>query len=241
MRHTLFVLSLLACGSPPEPPPPEPQPTAAEEKSKFSAAMQEHYAVATDARNQLIRGDLAGARVTAARMESLAVPDVPAPWQPHLERVRAATAELADAEDEEAAGQRLAALAKACSDCHAEVGGGPRTDAAAALADATPPETHMKQHLWVADRMWLGLIATNGELFTSSATFLAESELHPLGKEGAKDDELATLERQVHELAAAQGASRDRGEQAVLYGHMITNCARCHSKAGVTPVVTGAP
>lgn len=203
--------------------------------------MKEHYAVATDARNALIRGDLGGARVTAARMESLAVPDVPEPWQPHVAKMRSAMADLADAEDEEAAGQKLAALAKACSDCHAEVGGGPRADAKAAREATSPPDTHMKQHLWVADRMWLGLIAPDSELFTGSATYLAESELHQLGKEGAVDEELATLEQQVHELAATQGKTTDRGEQAVLYGHMITNCARCHAKAGVTPVVNVAP
>lgn len=227
------LIFLVACGAPE--PPQTPEPSAKDAKAEFSLVMREHYEVATESRNALIRGDLDGARTAAAMMAKLETPEVPEPWKPHLTAMEDAAKKLSEATDLDIAGQAVGTLAKTCGDCHESVGGGPKKDAAAALANDTPPEGHMPQHLWVADRLWLGIIANEPTLFQTSAKFLAESELHQLADEGAADEEMATLEKQVHELAGSQGSTANRGEQASLYGHMITNCAQCHGRAGIVP------
>lgn len=197
--------------------------------------MQLHYTLATEARVEVIRGDLDKARAKAAELAAIEPPEMPEPWVPRLEALRVAAAGVAAAGDLLAAGGALGTLGATCGDCHAAVGGGPSRMVSVALEQPEAPGPHMRQHLWAADRMWLGLVGPSDELWTTSATALADLELHELADLPDGPEAFTRMEMDVHLLAGRAALAKSAAERAVLYGEFLGRCAACHTLVGVTP------
>jgi mono/diheme cytochrome c family protein len=232
----LALVALLACSSPPpQEPPPAPVETP---KQAFDANMRLHLELATATRSAVIIGDLGAVKAAAKEIVDANPPELPKAWEPGFTVVKGIAGKIAEAKDVDEAAQGVAALSAACGACHGATGGGPRKDVADALAQKQPPEgIHMREHLWAADRMWLGMVGHSTELFDSAAATLASSDLHQKAHEGATGvpPEFAVFEKQVHELAEAATKGEGPEERIRLYGHFLANCAHCHQMMGVPP------
>ncbi len=245
MRALAALLVFLTACDTPEPeaaPEPTPAEAKAEKKEDFSGKMQEHFTLVTDARMAVLLGDLPGARAHMSKLAAMDPPDVPDGWAPHVTKMKEIAIRGTEAKDLDAASQEVAMLGYLCGTCHLGTGGGPRADVAAAIANPDMPEdTHMRQHLWSTERMWLGLVSGNWELYDSGAKSLAGMPLYPGVAEGdeALPEGFIEDETQVHELGKKAATATDKTEKARTAGTILATCSGCHSKFGAPPPVLG--
>ncbi len=237
-----LISALWACGNTPPPqPPPEPTPVVQEDPGQgesFLRVMRLHFALATEARTAVIRGDLPAAQRAGKLLSQMGTPEVPAGSEPHMVQMKAEARRLAGAQTLLDAGEAIGSLAVTCGKCHQQTTGGPRPQLdSLEKANAPVPEGHMKQHMWCLEHMWLGLVGPSPELFTRGAKVLGETQTHQ-PEEVELDEEQITLEAQVHELASAAAATEALDQRAKLFGHFIGNCASCHTTAGVEPALS---
>jgi hypothetical protein len=210
------VLSATSCG--------EPETTADH--------MERHFDEVQAVKAAVIAGDLAAAQQQAEWLATHEpVADLPGDWEPYVERLQKAAAEVAEAPDIAAAGTATAEMGLACGACHSAVGQ-ITTFAFIAQPEGTGVTGHMIRHGWATDRMWKGLIGPSNEAWMDGVQGFAESPL-----QGGTQQTLA-LGTRVHELGAQGEEAADPAARAAIFGELITTCAGCHTAAGQGPQAT---
>lgn len=196
--------------------------------------MQDHFGKAAEIKAALIAGDLEKARKSAKWMaEHQAEVEHPEAWTPHVAAMRDAAQAIAGAEDLATATQSFVNLARACAQCHTELGGPkvdvgepPTVDASGTVA------AHMARHQWALDAMWQGLIGPSKQAWIIGAEVLAEAPLAPeqLAPDQSVPKETADLAARVHTLGnEARNVADVSMIPGQIYGELLTTCETCHA------------
>jgi cytochrome c553 len=216
---------------PPVPPAPEPEPRA-----ELAQHMADHFGIALQARDAVIRGEPDGARGAliwlAQHSYSGEVPDAWAEW---VRAMQAAAAVARDSDNLRVQAAAVANMAARCADCHraqqAKVAFEPAGFEEALEPNPTEPlQDRMHRHLWAAERMWEGLIADDPGRYAAGAAVLAEAP-----PTGGADPGLGAHLKAVQELGLrARKATTGEG-RTNLYAEFLSRCAACHSERAVRP------
>lgn len=198
-----------------------------------TAVMHERYALLTEARDQIIAGDLVGAREAGQQLAAVEeLSGVPEAWRRWLDPLRIEARALGRARDLTSAAAGVGRIAGVCADCHGATQGGPGLEGERDV----PPQSwsegqNMPLHRWATDWMWLGLLASDegawrrgaGELDRKPLTFRFEGAPPPTQR--------PQIEQIVYVIAAAalEAPEAQRGE---LMGQLIATCAECHITRG---------
>lgn len=217
---------------PPEPEPPEPQ--------ELPSLMKDHFGVATQARDAVVRGRLEQAEGSLTWLgQHTAARDMPAAWQPYVERMQQAARKAKAESTLAAAGRAIADTAAECGACHAALHQGPEfaADAREKPGAAVPPSTQraelrerMHEHASAIERLWQGLIGPSDRAWREGAESL--SVLHDHGHVP-----IARLARlgSIRALGERAGNLPSAPERAALYGRILAECGDCHASAAVDP------
>jgi len=168
----LFALTALAT----EPPAP-PSPVAAQ--------MHAPFALITQARAALEKGDLTQARGHAQALVDLAPPEgLTDPWRPYMAELKSDAASLAAATSPDAAARQVAAIAITCAACHQAKGGGPAIPA----ADTLDVSTDASKRDVGTDLLWLSLITGSADAWKRGTALLEQPDAPAWGLIAADDD-----------------------------------------------------
>ncbi len=230
---TTFAAVLIAGAATAEEPASSDAPAATEPaKPTLAQDMRSHFAMATGARDAVIQGDLAGARVWAQGLaESEAPANMPRKWRPLYAEMQVAASAVTRADSLEAAGPAVGRLGLTCSECHDFTGGGPK-----AQVLPLPPQEFpkgegldMALHNWTSNWMWIGLLSDDSTSWNRGAKALEAAPFHDRPEVPMTEKGVAQLEQLVHIIPTLDD-NIDRATMAQRYGELITACAICHSK-----------
>lgn len=223
-----------AAEAPAPPPVATPEPPALEEP--LALHMRDRIGIATQARDAIIRGQLADATGALTWLAQHRDPKAIAAAQPFLERVHQQAQSALDAPDLRNAGEAVGALAAACGDCHRAHNRGPAIEPSGFedLDTKLTVETHMHAYLWATDTLWNALIA-DAALWDAGVTTLASPET-PAGP-----PKLARGFAEIRAWANGAGSAKSSAERASAYGKLIALCGACHSANSVVPGRTSSP
>lgn len=233
----LIALAAVGCGGagaePATAPPPEPAPAASAEQPALEEWMRTHFVEGRGIRDALVRGELPSAKARLADLGRQPSPaDVPAEWEPHLESLRGAAGDAAEAEALAAVAVGFARFAAQCADCHRAADAAPSfasPDLAPAEGDAPAP---MERHQWAAEAMWQGLVAPAPDRYRQGAEVLAAAPLHPaeLVVGDAPPLDVVQAAEQARDVAGRASRAETDDARAELYGELLATCAGCHGQ-----------
>lgn len=207
----------------------DPAPT--EGTTPLAAEMQNHWTVATGARDAVIHGDLAGAHVIARGLATRPAPEaLPDPWRPLYAEMQAAADKIAVSDSIEAAAAAVGTLGLTCAECHDFTGGGPKK----LVLPMPPPKlpegaSDMPLHLWAVDWLWVGLVSKDAESWKRGAEALEHAPFAERPNAPRSDVGLTAMEHLAH-LLPSTAMGDDRALMAQRFGETITACALCHGE-----------
>jgi cytochrome c556 len=225
----------------PEPAParkapdtPEPEPPESEELPDL---MKDHFSLASQARDAVVRGRLEQAEGPLVWLGQHALAkDMPSTWRLHVERMQQAARRALTEGTLASAGQAIGATAAECGACHTMVHRGPKfepsdfndlreSDTKGARAEL---QERMHGHLWAIERMWEGLVGPSDDAWRAGAETLREGQGHPrVAKAASKRLEL------VRSLGGEARDVTDGAGRAAIYGRILAECGGCHAGSGV--------
>ncbi|MEZ4318114.1 MAG: hypothetical protein R3F61_11440 [Myxococcota bacterium] len=210
---------------------PEPVPNAdGSGPSMLQTSMRAHLSTATAARNAVIRGDAAGAKAAAMGLEFINPPDaLPPDWLPYVVDMQMEAWLMENSPDIAAAGFKVAQIGQACASCHAGVNAGPTVTPGSVPSRTFAEQDVMKRHAWAVDWMWVGLLANDQAAWGRGATELAESPFPSVILQDFPEQKFMDLEDKLHDLAIEGQAATNPDKRAVVFGKMLSTCARCHA------------
>lgn len=240
MRTPLFprVVVLLplfawsACGPKPDPVPPVTQTEESNPADATMPPMDQHFVQANDIKLAIVLGNLDDTRDPARWLQNnLDASALPVRWRPHIPKVKRAAKAVEEASTVEEAAAGAAALARACGECHSDVGielGGPESYEP---TDSNAPGEKMFLHQWAVDRMYEGLIRPSAESWTAGASKLADAPLHGEGP----SEPVTGLAAKVHGLGASGKNATDWDQREDHLAALFSTCAGCHQAVGYEP------
>ena len=162
------VLVLAGCQAVGDPDPS----TLAERVAAARDRMHERLTAAKAIQVAIALGDLERARAEAHRITTQDEPDFLPEWQPYLDDIRRAAAQIEVSADSETAAKTMAQLGRECARCHEA--------AHAQITFAREPEptntpklgAQMASHQWAAARMWEGIIGSSTDRWLAGARTL---------------------------------------------------------------------
>ena len=213
----------------PEAESPEAKPEA---KPELSEPMREHFADAEALEQAVMTGDLEAARTRGrALIEKLPLQELPAGWEPHVERMRTAAIGVVETRDLVDAAMATGRVLGACGACHATVGGGPKpANAAPAMPEGEDAEQRMARHRWAAQRLREGLITPSDERWSLGAGAVSVAPPAPIPIDNAErlNPEVLELREHIYEIGAVAAKTEGLDARAEVYGDYLTTCAGCH-------------
>lgn len=224
----------------PEPAKPAetaPAPEQAETITPTQALMRGHFQQAGEAREALLRADIASAKKAmhwlATHKLGVALPQE---LQPLLAPMQESASHFAKATNMREAGVALAQTLTKCGDCHDKAGKGP-TFAVPPLPQGKDPVHHMQRHHWAAQRMWEGLVKRDPEAFEAAANAMAEGPIDAalLAPPPGEKETVDQLTQHLHGLGEKAKAAKDPMARAEAYGNFLATCATCHRMLGRGP------
>jgi hypothetical protein len=187
--------------------------------------MQEHFAQVEAVRDALIAGDLSAAKEPASWLAGHeAMEGIPTGWEQHVAQMQRTAQLVVDAEAIEVAATATGEMGGICGGCHQGLDEGAQFTIVVVPAEESGVVAHMLRHEWAVDRLWEGLIGPSDESWAAGAAALGEAALEPQDT----PEEVGVLARRVHELGAEAVETFGFTDRAVLYGQLLTTCARCH-------------
>lgn len=240
----LNVMLLTACGhgsaavEPAAAAPPAPAPAPAPEPPAPTLAQHMHtnFRLATNARDALVDGDLAGAKDWA---QGLLAEDqytsLPADWRPWIERLRQSAEAVTVAGGVEDTAVAIAQVGLACGSCHWRAGRGPTLAPDATVGHPEPGapdlETRMQRHRIASDELWYGLIQPSEALWRSGSITFTRAEIaaplnvgEPVPEWLGEHVEGMRVQAEDARMAATHEARAER------YGEILATCANCHAQ-----------
>jgi mono/diheme cytochrome c family protein len=208
--------------------------------------MQDHFGQASQARDAIVRGQLALAEAPLIWLGQHAfAKNLPAEWHPHIDRMQRAALEANRLSTLTAAADGVSAMASECGGCHSALGRGPTLtpsdwteldEAAKPLAAQAALQQRMDKQLWGIERMWEGLIVPSDLAWQQGAQSLSELKAHP--NVAAK---LRARLGRVRALGTQARAASDAAARGQAYARILAECGSCHAELGVDPGAAGEP
>jgi hypothetical protein len=205
-------------------------------ESPVQTRMFTHFALAMDLRTFVVNGDLDRLRITA---QELSVAEetwgLPPGSEPYVETVHAAARRATEAPDIQTASRAVADLAMACGDCHlanqTTLGG--RFQVAAPLLN-DPATRHTNYLSWVSRLLWDGVLGPSEAMWQTGAGALAGGEGVPAPRAGhVPQSEVMRAAETLRTLGADAVVALDAEARARILAEVWTECAGCHTQAGV--------
>jgi cytochrome c553 len=227
-RRLLLVVGLISADAVAEPR------RAEQLVDKIVAAQRRMHArfVATNLlRTAIATGDSKRATTEARMIADLAEPDFLPEWQPHVDAVRAAAAQVAGAADPIAAARGMGQLGRRCAQCHEAAKAKIAFPRVQVPREDPKLRGRMTAHAWATSRLWEGLVGPSPVLWTDGANALAAAPLTIVaeGEVGGRELGIAADVARVRLLATRAKTATTSGERAELYGDILSTCARCHA------------
>ncbi len=251
MRILILVLLLVGCSRADAPAPPvtplatptpAPSPAASLDmeaaRQAFLDVMHERLLALEEVEHAVVRGDVEAARAAArgVNIEQLRR-DLPADWQPRVDALVSALAQVAADGDLASVARGAAQSAAACGSCHKQAEAGLTFSRAGHPGREPGAVAHMARHREAAALMREALISADDARWSSAMTWLAqgpmEGEELPSGY--TLDATAREWEARVHALAAQGQAAPDAAARAAVYGDALVACASCHEHTGGGP------
>jgi hypothetical protein len=171
------------------------QPAAASSRDVVAGAhnadtayhMEMSFWTAVDARDAIVRGDLASARragETLSKQDFAAT--LPEDWRAFVGAMQKEAGALAIAPDLPAAAQSVAAMATSCGNCHWFSKHGPGEPPVVPVPEPTADESvadRMQRHRVAVDDMWTGLIEPSDEAWRRGTITLTRAPIEAPAKE----------------------------------------------------------
>lgn len=121
------------------------------------------------------------------------------------------------------AGEGVAAIGRACGDCHTRVGPSPIGSAGMALRALGDQPMHQR-HNRVADTLWWSLVGPEPSTAEAALELVAAALIVAPASPGSP------LAAEIQQAAMqARGGPLDRAQE--VYGVMMASCAECHALA----------
>lgn len=195
----------------------------------LQSEMQTHWDFATAARDAVIHGDLAAARLWGRGLAERDAPrQLPRRWRPLYADMQAAADNVGRASDLAEAGAAVAQLGLTCAECHDFTGGGPKRHVIRIPQPILPEDAgDMPLHRWAVDWLWVGLVSDSPSAWTEGAKALEQAEFGERPDAPQSSVGLTQMEQLVHVLPSLADAE-DRADQAERFGQTLTACAMCH-------------
>jgi len=196
--------------------------------------MEQHYNAAISGHDALIRGDLKVLRSQLARIAAQELPaTAPESWRPHHARLNAVANGATSVTSLDSAAFVMSAIAEACGACHSTLGVGkiyfwpaPPDDKGDKL------KTAMKTHQWATERLWEGITGPFNEAWNRGAVALAEARI--FSEKGNKaTSTLLSYETTLREVGQEAKQATEPNIRAIIYGRLLSSCAKCHQESGV--------
>jgi len=201
------------------------------EDTPLAAEMRHHWFIATNARNAVVEGDLARARIWGAELSQQTPPTtLHRRARPLYAELQVAALALSRASDLVEAGKAMGIVGESCARCHRFTGGGPRYVGLPVPPQSRPESSDMELHVWGAEMLWLGLVTDNSQLWQSAADTLWRSPLTERPAKPRTDLNLAAMEQLTH-LLPSLADTEDLSDMATRYGETISTCGLCHIQA----------
>ena len=227
MRRLLLVLLIVGCGCSGGGSDRAPAPRVLTEV-EMVAAMENHYTLAIEAHDALIRGDLAGVRMQLKKLSAARLPgNAPQRWLPLQGQLRSAALRGAEAGNLAAAASGLAAVAESCGNCHTALITGSRYPAPGQPDSTTEVESKMQTHQWASERLWEGITGPWDHAWKRGTALLASADVF----QDEVSQDMKLREAALRRKAAEAGEATTHQDRARLYGELLIVCAACHQKA----------
>lgn len=202
-----------------------------EEMDAVVPEMRRHDVQAAAIRNAVVKGDLATAKQVATDFSArLPLSGLPDRLSPHNQALKSAVQSIASSEALPAATQGIGQMARACGDCHSDVGMS-APNPVGDMPGGDSFEAQMARHLWAAEQMWDGLVWRKSDRFEQAVAAWNDLPLVPPDKrtESKLGGELIALEDKLHTLA--EKAASEPDQRIEHYTNMLQTCAACHALA----------
>lgn len=227
MRSSLLALAVLVLPLHEAVPAPQTGP-------KFEAAMMlrfhmhENFGIVRGIERLLLRG-----RFEEVKPFALAIgesPDEPAlaVFAKHTAIVRTRALELATATSLPQAIRREARLLEACAGCHVAAGIVPDLAPPSAMPpDRDSVDARMARHLWAADRLWDGVVASDDAAWKAGIDLLASGTPTWTAPNKRQRGFATRLQRMAD--SQRQMKSTATSSRANVYAELMITCAGCHT------------
>ena len=206
--------------------------------------MRDHFTQAIQARDAIIRGDLAAMKVPAKWLADGTVSEtLPEDWKPYVAHLQNIARLALQAKELAEAASAIGAMGAACGDCHAELGVTRRLLRMSPEGQLLRAPDRMLRHPWAADRMWEGLIRPSDRAWSAGAGVLQETTLRRemLADNNSPPRAVVALADAVRILGQLGSTMPAWSARARLYGDYVATCAACHSMLGVQQGSTRPP
>jgi len=192
--------------------------------------MDDHLGTLTQARDALIRGQLADATGALTWLAMHREPNALAAARPLLGQMQAHAQRAIDTSDLKVAAQELGGVAASCGQCHAAMGKGPKPEPSGfeQLDDELTVATHMHGYLWATETLWNALVADAG-LWDPGVAALATLE------PPTEPSKLAPGFSAIRAWASAAKTLTTPKDRAQAYGELLASCGGCHVREGIDP------
>jgi len=203
----------------------------------LKARMRDHDRHGAAMRDAVARASLDDARREGKVLAELRIEGGIEPsWRKHLDAMNAAAQTVADAKDLTGASVGLAAVARACGDCHASLGG-PGPVVGDPPGEGSGVGIRMARHQWAAARLWDGLAVPSEDAWKAGARVLTDAPLEPdtltPGKSPAPA--IGGLASAVHDLGRRARAVETAVDRGAVFGELMATCGACHNRLGGGP------
>ncbi|MEO8178906.1 MAG: hypothetical protein ABI895_08745 [Deltaproteobacteria bacterium] len=212
----------------------EPTPPAQQQTPTTRHYMLTHYRESVGMRRALVTGKLEDFRSAAdAVAKDEWTPRLRGEYRTHVDAIRALARSAQKAPSVGSAARELGKLGEACAACHLKFGGPGSPVAPTPLSEGADPS--MVAHAAATDRLWEGLTFPSDTSWSSGMDVLMDAP-----KLDSDVLDVAAAAQHLRELAR-QGRSAGLEQRGAVFASVLTTCAGCHERLGVSVRPTPSP
>jgi hypothetical protein len=202
--------------------------------------MRHHFGLVAEARDAVIRGDLAGVTAPMAQLyDGDYGIEIPQDWMSSLSDMQLEARRGSQATTLQEAARAVGMVSRHCGECHATFGRPEGVAQDAPHPDDRGLEGAMALHDYAAEQMWLGLTVPSHEAWIRGAEAIS-AHWDPLsgasGEAGpATDESVVRLIESIREMGPELREAQTSLARARAYGQLLSDCGGCHVAMGVSP------
>jgi len=212
----------------------EPTPQVQKQTPTTRRYMLTHYTDSVAMRRALVTGKLEDFRSAAGAVaKDEWTPRLRGEYRTHVDAVRAWARSAQKAPSVGSAARELGKLGQACASCHLKFGGPGSPVAPVPLSEGADPS--MVAHAAATDRLWEGLTFPSDASWSSGMDVLMDAP-----KLDSDVADVAAAAQHLRELAR-NGRSAALEQRGAVFANVLTTCAGCHERLGVSVRPTPSP